>query len=75
MTSHQTVRPIDLQVRIGHLHLKVADLERALASYCGVLGFELTQRYGTQAAFDSRGNRIDYDPQPDPAVCRDCGDC
>jgi catechol 2,3-dioxygenase len=34
MTSHQTVRPIDLQVRIGHLHLKVADLERALASYC-----------------------------------------
>lgn len=36
---------------IGHVHLKVADLERALAFYCGVLGFELTQRYGSQAAF------------------------
>ena len=36
--------PIDAGVRIGHVHLKVADLERALAFYCGVLGFELTQR-------------------------------
>ena len=35
-------------VRIGHVHLKVADLERALAFYCGVLGFQITQRYGTQ---------------------------
>lgn len=42
-------------VRIGHVHLKVSDLERALAFYCGVLGFELTQRYGTQAAFVSAG--------------------
>ena len=42
-------------VRIGHVHLKVADLERALAFYCGVLGFELTQRYGAQAAFISAG--------------------
>ncbi len=42
-------------VRIGHVHLKVADLERALAFYCGVLGFEITQRYGTQAAFVSAG--------------------
>lgn len=41
--------------RIGHVHLKVADLERALAFYCGVLGFELTQRYGTRAAFVSAG--------------------
>src|SRR5438067_12221469 len=48
-------RPIDPGVRIGHVHLKVADLERALAFYCGVLGFELTQRYGTQAAFVSAG--------------------
>ena len=36
---------------IGHVHLKVADLDRALAFYHGVLGFELTQRYGRQAAF------------------------
>jgi catechol 2,3-dioxygenase len=47
--------PIDSQVRIGHVHLKVADLERALAFYCGVLGFELTQRYGTAAAFVAAG--------------------
>ena len=48
-------RPIDPGVRIGHVHLKVADLERALAFYCGVLGFELMQRYGAQAAFVSAG--------------------
>ena len=47
--------PISPGVRIGHVHLKVADLERALAFYCGVLGFELTQRYGSQAAFISAG--------------------
>jgi len=47
--------PIDSAVRIGHVHLKVADLERALAFYCGVLGFELQQRFGTQAAFISAG--------------------
>ena len=41
--------------RIGHVHLKVADLERALGFYCGVLGFELTQRFGDQAAFVSAG--------------------
>lgn len=46
---------INGDVRIGHVHLKVADLERALAFYCGVLGFELTQRYGAQAAFVSAG--------------------
>lgn len=49
------VRPVDPRVSIGHVHLKVADLERALAFYCGVLGFELTQRYGSQAAFISAG--------------------
>ncbi len=48
-------RPIDPGVRIGHVHLKVADLERSLAFYCGVLGFELIQRYGAQAAFISAG--------------------
>ncbi len=47
--------PIHSAVRIGHVHLKVAHLERALAFYCGVLGFSLTQRYGTQAAFVSAG--------------------
>jgi catechol 2,3-dioxygenase len=46
---------IDAGVRIGHVHLKVADLERALAFYCGVLGFELTQRMGQSAAFVSAG--------------------
>ena len=50
-----TPRPIDAGVRIGHVHLKVADLDRALAFYCGVLGFELTQRYGREAAFVSAG--------------------
>jgi catechol 2,3-dioxygenase len=48
-------RPIDPGTRIGHVHLKVADLERALAFYCGVLGFELMQTYGDQAAFISAG--------------------
>ncbi len=46
---------IDPKVRIGHVHLKVADLERALNFYCGVLGFELMQRFGSQAAFISAG--------------------
>ena len=55
MTSNEQPRPIDPGVRIGHVHLKVADLERALGFYCGVLGFGLTQRYGTQAAFVSAG--------------------
>ncbi|MEM8950182.1 MAG: VOC family protein [Pseudomonadota bacterium] len=47
--------PIDTGARIGHVHLKVADLERALGFYCGVLGFELMQRYNDQAAFVSAG--------------------
>jgi catechol 2,3-dioxygenase len=51
----QTVAPIDKNVRIGHVHLKVADIERALAFYRDVLGFELMQRFGTQAAFISAG--------------------
>ena len=46
------MEPIDSNVRIGHVHLKVADLERALGFYCGVLGLELTQRFGREAAFD-----------------------
>jgi catechol 2,3-dioxygenase len=43
------------QTRIGHVHLKVADLDRALGFYSDVLGFEVTQRYGTQAVFLSAG--------------------
>ena len=46
---------IDAGARIGHVHLKVADLERALGFYCGVLGFDLMQRFGRQAAFVSAG--------------------
>ena len=53
--AETAVRPIDPGTRIGHVHLKVADLERSLAFYCGVLGFQLTARYGTQAAFFSAG--------------------
>ncbi len=46
---------IDPRVGIGHVHLKVADLDRALEFYCGVLGFGLVQRMGSQAAFVSAG--------------------
>jgi catechol 2,3-dioxygenase len=48
-------RRIHPRVDIGHVHLKVGDLERAIAFYSGVLGFELTQRHGSQAAFLSAG--------------------
>jgi catechol 2,3-dioxygenase len=48
-------KPIHPQTRIGHVHLKVGNLDRALKFYRDVLGFELTQRYGTQAAFLSAG--------------------
>lgn len=47
--------PIDAGVRIGHVHLKVAQLQRSLDFYCGVLGFQLMQTYGPQAAFISAG--------------------
>ncbi len=47
--------PIDPRVDIGHVHLKVADLDRALGFWVGVLGFELMQRYGQGAAFVSAG--------------------
>lgn len=50
-----TATPIHPGVRIGHVHLKVADLERSLAFYCGVLGFGLVQRFGRQAAFIAAG--------------------
>ena len=46
---------IDPRVHIGHIHLKVSDLDRAIGFYCGVLGFELMQRHGDEAAFVSAG--------------------
>ena len=48
--------PVAPQARIGHVHLKVADLDRAIAFYSGVLGFSVTQRYGAGAAFLAAGN-------------------
>jgi len=47
---------IDGNVRIGHVHLKVADIERALSFYCDVLGFHITQRYGDSAVFIAAGD-------------------
>ena len=54
LADHRPLRPIVGGTRIGHVHLKVADLERALSFYCGVLGFEVTQRR-EGAAFISAG--------------------
>lgn len=51
----ETVEPIDPGARIGHVHLKVADIERSLGFYRDVLGFELTQRFGAGAAFLAAG--------------------
>ena len=55
MRPTDPTRPIDPGARIGHVHLKVSDLERSLDFYCGALGFELVQRYGPGAAFVSAG--------------------
>src|SRR5262249_5027960 len=55
LPDHHPARPIAEGARIGHVHLKVADLDRALSFSCGVLGCELMQRYGNQAAFVSAG--------------------
>ena len=49
------LRPVNANVRVGHVHLKVADLERSLSFYRDVLGFTVTQRFGPQAAFLSAG--------------------
>ena len=46
---------IPAATRIGHVHLKVVDLQRSIDFYCGILGFEITQRYGSQAVFISAG--------------------
>lgn len=53
--AERAARPIDPGVEIGHVHLRVADVDRALDFYCGVLGFELMQRYGADAAFVAAG--------------------
>jgi catechol 2,3-dioxygenase len=58
--SHKTHSPqaepaIDRRTKIGHIHLKVADLDRSLKFYTGVLGFEITTRYGNSAVFLSAG--------------------
>ena len=55
LTDRVPPRPIADGVRIGHVHLKVANLDRALTFYCDILGFELTQRRGQEAAFLSAG--------------------
>lgn len=55
MTLQIETRPITPGALIGHVHLKVADLERAIGFYAGVLGFEVTQRMGMRAAFLSAG--------------------
>jgi len=49
------VRPIDPGTKIGHVHLKVADIQRSLAFYCGVLGFQVMQLWGDDAAFIAAG--------------------
>ena len=54
--THVKMRaPIDPDVRIGHVHLKVSDIERAIVFYRDILGFEVTQRFGAEAAFLSAG--------------------
>src|ERR1700679_2420733 len=55
MKSPPAAPQIHPDVRIGHVHLRVANLDRALRFYCGVLGFELMQRFDSSAAFVSAG--------------------
>lgn len=55
MPHLSTARPIHPKTCIGHVHLRVSNLERSLEFFCGVLGFQLMQRYGTGAAFVSAG--------------------
>ena len=56
LTGGAAARPIHPGTRIGHVHLRVADLERALGFYRDVLGFGVTLRYGSQAVFLAAGD-------------------
>lgn len=53
--NHNDPRPLSPDVRIGHVHLKVSDIDRSLSFYAGILGFTITQRYGKSAVFLSAG--------------------
>jgi len=53
---NKQIKPINHSVKIGHVHLKVANIDRSLDFYCGVLGFELKQRVGNQVAFIAAGD-------------------
>lgn len=71
---------IPANTRIGHIHLKVSDLDKALAFYVGILGFEETQRYGSQAVFISAGGyhhhiglNTWYSKSAPPAPVKSCG--
>jgi catechol 2,3-dioxygenase len=55
LPDHLPARPIAEGTRIGHVHLKVADLDRALSFYCDILGFEMMERRGNEVAFISAG--------------------
>lgn len=55
MKTENNYYTIPRNTRIGHVHLKVSDIQRSLDFYCGLLGFELTTTYGTDAAFISAG--------------------
>jgi catechol 2,3-dioxygenase len=71
---------IPAQTRIGHVHLKVSDLNKAMGFYCDLLGFEIIQRYGTGAVFISAGGyhhhiglNTWYSKDAQPAPVRSCG--
>ena len=75
--SNYTTPP---QTRIGHVHLKVSDLDKAMSFYCGLLGFEVTTRYGSSAVFISAGGyhhhiglNTWYSKDAPPAPVKTCG--
>jgi catechol 2,3-dioxygenase len=80
MTPTPDEYKIPAATRIGHVHLKVSDLDKALAFYQGLLGFEIVQRYGSQAVFISAGGyhhhiglNTWYSKNAPPAPQRACG--